>query len=684
MAARRLLQIPTRVGGSGTGVTPSFQRLLLLGGLLLALAAAGYFLLAEPEKNLAPSGSAEADRTDGAPEAGVISELAGEIERSSASEGESAAPELAHGGIGAAGAAEPKAWFRGSLRIVKGELPVPPRLEATVVPDGRNISGQVSVALDARELSFAIPADTVKASCRLHLPSFMIPVQVLGAAQLDSFDISFPAPADGVIIEVEVLPHAGVQFLHDPSGQPLAGAEAWTELRDGQGSSSTWDSRLDADGMLFFDFKHLADFDTANTITFSVARPPDVGSSSSPDFDTADLPLLPKPIVLRFASSKQLHFLVQDTRGKPIAGAVITVGGLGETEPSGADGKITALQSAPAAESLDIRANGFVSARLPVTPAAATEQLVVLTSASWIELVGHQVPPGGWAELDAEFKFDGRTDASALFGERFQPGRIRESAGGSSSSKNRTDLRFLIRTSFSPEGRVVLDGIYSDVPATVTVSFHGQTFLVQRVPLQPGDGAHRIELLPLPEFTPLRGIVVDASGAPLAGAHVRSSSGGNATGSAMSNAKGEFDLGVLPAGTTVQLGFTKAGYGRQQIEFTGRAGDAQSVGVVTLPAPQPAIVLLVTPDGVPYVPKAGTKGVGARPVLHFFDEILEPAAQGSGPGEWVFEDRPNGALRFVVLTVQGEELAEFSIVSPESRTLLRLDTAAMALLSAPG
>lgn len=662
-------------------MNPNLPRIVLLCGVLLALAAGGYFLLTEPERPLQPEATGGADGVAAAPEAGSLSDPAGAIERASAAES-GGVPGVRGGGVNFAGAAEPKAWFRGSLRIVQGELPTAPRLEATVMPAGGNLSEPLSVALDARELSFAVPADSAAATCTLRLPDFLQPVQVLGEARLDGQDVVFAAPAEGVIVEVEVLPHAGVLFLHDPSGQPLANAEAWSELRDGEGSSTTWGGNLDADGMLYFDFARLRDFEEAKTVTFSVSRPPDVGHSSSPDFPTADLPLMPQPIVLRFASSQQLHFLVMDTDGKPIPDATIRVGGNDAGAVSGADGRIRALQTIPPAENLQAEAPGFVATWHGITSAAATEQLIVLARASWIELVGQEEPPGGWDELDAEFRYDGKADASALLGERFQPGRVRVSNGGSSTSNDRTDLRFQVRTSFSPEGRVLLDGIYADVPATVTVSYHGQTFLEQRVPLQPGDGAHRIELPPLPEFVPLRGVVVDATGAPLAGVRARSSTGGHSISSAETNAQGEFDLGMLAAGATVQLGFSKEGRGRQQMEFTGRAGDERSVGVVTLGAPRSLLVVVVAEDGAPFVPQAGTAGVGARPALSFFGESVEPTAQGAGPGEWLFDNLPGGTLRFALLNARGHELTDFSVTTSEPRAVLRLDAQTLAFLRA--
>jgi hypothetical protein len=660
-------------------MSENLKRLILFGGIVLALAAAGVFLLWEPKPELEPVAATEVKQEEALPAAGSLTSSAGEIERSTVP---SEADAVALAGAAAATAVEPKGWFRGQLHIVKGELPTAPRLSATVSPYGDSLSGQVSVAVDARTLAFAIPAEHPRASCELLLPSFLIPVGIHGAAEIGDQSIRFAAPAEGVTVDVEVKPHAGVLFLHDPSGLPLANADAWTELRDGQGSSTSWGEKLDADGMLYFDFERLMDFDTAQTITFSVARPPDVGNSSSPDFDTKDLALMAQPIVLRFASSQQLHFLVVDFAGNPVPNATLRVGGRDASAVTGADGKVTALQSIPPADNLEAEAPGFVPAWHAISPAAASEQLIVMAPASWIELVGLEQPPGGWNELDAEFNYDGKADASSLIGERFQPGRVRESAGGSSSSNNRTDLRFLIRTSFSNDGRVLLDGIHADVPATVTVSYHGQPFLTQRVPLQPGDGAHRIELPPLPEFVPLRGRVVDAGGAPLAGVRVRANygTGDHSMSSSETNALGEFNLGMIQVGATVQLGFTKVGLGLHRMDFTGRDGDAQSVGTVTMGAGRTLLVVVTTDAGSTFIPVAGTEGVGTRPEIRFFGEYVAPSAQGAGPSEWLFTDIPTGELHFVLLNRGGKELQEWTITSSEARIVLQLNGDVMAYL----
>jgi len=154
---------------------------------------------------------------------------------------------------------------------------------------------------------------------------------------------------------------------------------------------------------------------------------------------------------------------------------------------------------------------------------------------------------------------------------------------------------------------------------------------------------------------------------------VRSASGERDLGSTESNLKGEFDLGMAPVGTLVQVGFSKAGYGRQQLSFTGRAGDAQSLGTVTLGTGRTLVVVVTAEGGAPFVPLAGTEGVGSRPELRFFGENVWPSAQGSGPGEWLFTDLPSGQLRFVLMHRGGDELQEWTITTTETRVALPLD-----------
>jgi len=662
------------------------QRIVLIGVVVLALGAAAFFLLQEPSSGPADAGAAAETSAPAPPapgELGAFGSGSGAIERDAAEIPAADSGAAAAAAAGRAAADAPAAWFRGQFRIVEGTLPVPPRLRATLFPAPDALSATHSTVVRPGDLTFEIPTALKESQCDVELPSFLVAVAVHGPAQMDGDKLHFPQPADGVLVDVEVRPHAGVLFLHDPSGEPLAGASAWSELSDGQGSSTSWGETLDADGMLYFDFERIAEMEGAQIIHFSVSRPPDIGTSRSPEYATADLALMPQPIVLRFASSQLLHFLVQDTAGKPVPGATVRIGDGDDSAPSGADGKITAAQTTPASEELEAEAPGFVRVAQAISPAAAREQLIVLAPGSWIELVGQQAPPSGWDELDAEFRFDGKADASSIIAERFQPGRIRVSAGGVSSSYNRSDLKFQIRTSFSSEGRVLLDGIHSDVPASVLVTYQGQPVLDQRVPLQPGDGGHRVELPPLPEFVPLIGVVIDARGEPLAGVLVRNGTGNHGATRAVTDAQGVFDLGMIGAGVTVRLGFSLAGFGRQQLEYTGTPDDPDSVGAVVLGATRSLTVQLLAEQGAPFVPLAGTHGVRARPVLEFFGEEVAPAAQGAGAGEWLFEDLPAGPLRFVMLTGRGYGLQGFDVLTNDPRVVLQLSAGTLEQLRAP-
>jgi hypothetical protein len=385
--------------------------------------------------------------------------------------------------------------------------------------------------------------------------------------------------------------------------------------------------------------------------------------------------------VLRFGATQALRFRIVDGAGKPIAGASVRIGSGGggvEAELSDANGYVGALQSAPPADEVEAEAPGYISARHPIAPAAATGQELVLQLASSVTLIGTEAPPDGWGALDAEFVFRAKEDASSLTRHTFQPGRFEEGGGSTWISSSGDEMRYSLKTSFSDAGRVVLDGIHADVPVHVTVRYRGHPLYDDRVPIRPGDGAHEVRMPPLPALVPLGGIAEDATGAPLPG--VAASAGGA---KAVSGADGRFDLGLVAVGSVNQVLLEKRGYARKSVGHVAAAGDALPLGRVRMEAGLSLVVQVLGPDGAPYVPVPGSRGTDARPVLEVFGETVEPVQAGSGAAtEYRFEDLPAGAFACWLQADWMEIGGRTTLDSAHPRATLTLSAADLELLNA--
>lgn len=649
---------------------------------LLLLIAGAWWLIGSAEPTVATPGAESAAAASALPDAGRLEPAA---ERT-ASDEEASAPARSEVEAESPSTEESAAvaWFRGRLRIVEGALAAPPRLAAAVSTDDFVTERGHLLRLNGADLAFALPAMTTNARAKISFPDFLEPVGVRGGGTLSGQDVLLERPADGIEVDVAVKPHLAVQFLHDPSGAPLAGADVQSRLEE-SGSSSTWGEQLDADGMLFFDFAQLANMESAETLTFTVARPPDVGSSAAPPLRCDELDLLPQPLVLRFASSVALRFRIVDPARAPLAGARLLLGGQWEPGTSDAEGWFSALQSLPPAELVRVEREGFVAAEDPVTGAAAGEgQEVMMWPASWILLVGTEQPSGGWGALRVEISFDGDADGSLLAPHRFTTGGFTESSGSTGSEWQHDRRKIKHTTSLSSEGRARLDGIHVDVPAAVTVRYRGMPVLQQRVAIQPGDGEHRIEVPKLPELLPLRGRVSDLAGRPLDGTKVRVLIDQREVLSGASGADGAFDLGGVMAGASVTLTFHHSGFARKSVTHLAEAQDDDSVGVVTLEPGRELVVQMVGPDGTPFVAQPGTWGDGVQPRIRVPGERVSPVREEVGvlgPGEWRFTDLPHGTVTILLPGDGLWEEEEHEVSTDAARVALALTPKALAWLT---
>jgi hypothetical protein len=567
--------------------------------------------------------------------------------------------------------ASPVAWFRGQLRIISGELPLPPLLNAVTFPAGTSSRENSTVRLAPGELSFEIPTHSESSRCELTLPEILRVVRVHGHATGSNDVIYFDTPADGVIVEVEVKPHAGVLFLHDPSGEPLAFASGQHKVQ-GNGGSSTYSSTLGEDGLMIFDFKRLEDVGDAETVSFAVCRPPDIGYSESPEYPVAEFLLMSRPIVLRFGATERLRFRALDLARRPLTGATVRLGNGSISAPSLADGWIEALQSSPASENVVALAPGHIEATFPLTAAALSGQDLELWPASRLVLAGQEMPSSGWSDLDAEITFDGKEDVTTLAQNRFRAGRIVECAGSTTTSTSADRGWYQLKTSFSHEGRVVVDGIHADVPAHVSVTYRGFVVLDERVPIRPGDGEHRVQVGPLPEVVPLIGSVENFSGAPLAGVAV-SASGSSWSHMIESGADGRFDLGVVAVGSVTRIRVSATGFAPIEVEHVAEAADTDSVGTLTLAPGRSVLVIILAPDGTPFVPLPDTVGATWYPAIEVFGEQVKPVEAPSTPsseGNWLFADLPLG--RFVVFVAPFDEDDGHAVDTTLSRTEVTL------------
>jgi hypothetical protein len=652
--------------------------------LLLLIGGAAWWLLGGAEPSVATPGEASAAAAASLPDPGRLATAAAPdapIEDASAparSEVEAESPSTEESAA--------VAWFRGRVRIVEGALAAPPPLAAAVSTEAFVTEREHLLRLDGADLAFALPAMTTNASAKISFPDFLEPVGVRGGGTLSGQDVLLERPADGIEVDVVVKPHLAVQFLHDPSGAPLADADVQSKLEE-DGSSTTWGEQLDADGMLYFELAQLANMESAETLTFTVARPPDVGSSAAPPLRCDELDLLPQPLVLRFASSASLRFRIVDPARTPLAGARVLLGSQWEPGTSDVEGWFSALQSLPPAERVRVEREGFVAAEDPVTGAAAGEgQEVMMWPASWILLVGTERPAEGWDTLRVEIAFDGDTDGSLLAPHRFTTGGFTESSGTTGSEWQHDRRKIKHTTALSSQGRARLDGIHVDVPAAVTVSYRGTQVLQQRVAIQPGDGEHRIEVPKLPELLPLRGRVTDLAGRPLDGVRVRAILDQRDSLADESDAEGAFDLGGVAAGAAVTLTFHQSGFARRVVTYLAEAQDDDSVGVVTLEPGRALVVQVVGPDGAPFVAPPGSWGVGVQPRIRVPGERVSPVRDESGtlgPGEWRFTDLPHGPVTILLPGDGLWEEEEHVVSTDDARVALALTPKALAWLMEP-
>ncbi len=641
--------------------------------LLAALAVAGWLVFSGSGADDADPASAPATATTPL-EAGRLGPGAEDLRREDAIPTEMTTPDR-HEAAEEEAASSPAAWFRGRLLVVEGELPVAPLLSAVIFAAESPSSEDVTVRLTPGELSFEIPARAVISLCVLTLPEILRVVGVHGAATVSGHEVHFEAPTDGVIVDIAVIPHVGVLFLHDPSGAPLADAHAWHRVMDA-GGSTTYGSTLGEDGLMIFNFESLANVGAAETVSFAVRHPPEIGYSESPSFAVKEFLLMPRPIVLRFGATERLNFRVLDPARSPIAGATVRIGDGGTSEASLEDGRVETLQSSPSAEDVVAEAPGYIEATLPITAAALGGQDLELWPASRLVLRATEKPPSGWSDLQAEIVFHGQEDASALLPERFQAGRFTENSGGTGVTSNRERMSYKLGTGFSEDGRVVVDGIHVDVPARVRVTYRGFTVLDERVPIQPGDGEHVVTVGPLPSRTRLHGRVVDPSGAPIAG--VRCHAGDSFWGEeAQSGANGFFDLGEVAVGSVTQLRVAAPGFAPLRVEHLAEAGDTDSVGTLMLAQGRRVVVAMLDPDGAPCAPERRAGDPDWHPVLDVLGERMSPAEHPSvplGPAEFLFTDLPEGIfpchLRRGYREMEGEQTVSAS--SPRATITLTL------------
>lgn len=624
---------------------------LLPVGALLLLAAAAWWLLAGAGSAPPAHGGSEQAAASGKPEPGRLDLLSGSVPPGAATEpSDGDGPERETVGAEEFAAGQPATFFRGRLRVASGELSLAPALEARIRAEPNAPASRHRVLLDDRTLEFEIAARGARPACELVFREILAPVSADGAAFGDSASVPLlPAPAEN-LIEVTAAQHLAIQCLHDPSDRPLAEGRIELSL-ESDGSSVSWAGELDERGRYFFDSRRLEDMETAKELRITVAWPPEIGGSAAPAIPVADLWLLPQPLVLRFAGTPTLHFRVVDPDRMPIAGARVRLGGGPMREAtSDADGRASALQSSPPAADVRVLAAGFLAATEPLTAASEVEQEVMLWPGSWIEIVGAEKPNGTWSEIGVEILFDGDADGSLLAPERFQTGRFTVSSGGVGTSSSRKLRRYKHNTSLNDQGLATLDGIHVDVPATVRVSYRGAVLLETRVPIQPGDGGHRVDVPELPELVPLGGRVTDLAGRALAGVEVRAGFGERSSERASTDENGEFRLQPVPIGVEAVLYFERKGFAPARRVHIVRGGAGESVGPVTMEPGRRVLLRLVDPDGVAVIPADHRDEGRPAPTVRWNGRVYTANADGNGlgPGEWQFVDLPPGEVEFVM------------------------------------
>jgi hypothetical protein len=459
-------------------------------------------------------------------------------------------------------------------------------------------------------------------------------------------------PREGVEIEVEVLPHVDFLVLNAEDLNPLPHRMCSATIFSGPEDSMMLGAATDGLGHSRIARERLVQ---ATHLDFQVHNPP-TGSSFTQRWPVEDLLSREGPVEILVRSGPMIAIYAHDAFARPIAGAFARLG-WSTSNPTGPDGLGEYRDAVPHCESVLFTAPGHVDTEIQVPDPPPTLLDVPMRRASTLTVRLTAWHEAGLGAYRVDVRFFGE-------GAKVSTGSAKHSTGnathgnlrGGSRSNSRTSYSIGVELSFADDGVVVLDGIFSDLPADVTLHYAGVPLHRERIQFTL-DGVKR-EISTDGRFAAraVSGSVVDETGAPLAGAGVHF---GERTGfylSALTDAAGVFRFGPLPQQAEVLAWAQPEGHLRGNILIPAGDHDLSNLRLV-VPHARVVHLTIFGPDGAPIADLNGRRIV---PEAFLTDET--PVGEASSrdlaesalpAGEWCMTELPPG---FVVFRAQTSEL----------------------------
>lgn len=444
-----------------------------------------------------------------------------------------------------------------------------------------------------------------------------------------------------VRIELELLPHATFLLLLAPERRPLGGQACTFMITHPQTGSSSHGAHSDAEGLLRLP---LDSFTEATRVDLWIESYPG-GSSQSQSFDAAALRANPGPHEVLLQPGASVPFFAHGPDGRPVAGAQAHLwGAVGEA--SGADGYGSYPDAIPHAEQVLFRAPGHGDRRVtvPDPPPGMLDVLLLPATTLTVRMRDwHREIPHAY-RVDVRFQHEGAV--SALPPEEHAFGKTRHGflrVGRHARPYGAVDQEL----TFAEDGRVVLDGIRTDLTAEVTVQIAGFVLHRELVACSLDGGAREVVADGRFRARTVRGRVIDEDGAPLPAAQVFFGERRAWFLSATTDATGRFSFGPLPADADFPLWSEPEGH--CSAADVARAATAEEEIVLTCARARRVEVQVMRADGRPHVTVDGAR-IPISPEVLLPDGSTVHPEHGAAAHAWLFPSLPPGLLTFRLST----------------------------------
>jgi len=406
---------------------------------------------------------------------------------------------------------------------------IPPALEKRIEEDGFH-DGWIPAATDA-DGNFAfrgLPPDWVGGEIRV--ARGVLVCSPRGDEGWDDWRrVRLDGPVQGLVIEVMALPAITGRVLRPGGGGGVAGLglEVVLHMADGSDSPITG-GRTGKDGTFRIPMM-TKEFQSPRVWTGHEKFPAigsayvAVGASKAGGSIQVEIPAekMAGPWDLgdiELSPVRRIPFLVRDTRGHPITGALGYAGVY--SQPTDAEGLGVVESAGKDVSTLSVGARGYSMARIAIPQGIEAPLDVVLEPGSRLE-VHVSAPPGTPLQKLAVLMIC----QGALFrnAHTSMPPELMTKLGASRtySAVRNNDGQVQDAFLLDPEGGILLEDLVAEVPLTLRVVSKRWVVLHEEPPFSLAPGEHkRIDLFLDLHIRPFRGLVVAPDGAPLSEAAV--------------------------------------------------------------------------------------------------------------------------------------------------------------------